>query len=377
MPKAKRKTKSNPPLAGLRILDLTRLLPGPMCTLFLADLGAEVIKVEEPGQGDPARYHPPLKKQVSSAFLLLNRNKKSVTLDLTEKTDRARFYALVKKSDVVVEGFRPGAAKRLGVDFASLRKKNPRLIYCSLTGYGQTGAKAEEPGHDINYLALSGVLEQLGPREKPAQGNFQIADLAGALVGAVGILSALYGKKRKARHVDVSLLESALALAAVPFSAWAAGKAPVRGGDILSGGVPAYNIYPTQDGKFLALGALEPKFWESACTALQKPEWRKLGLAGGEAGEKLIRELTELFRSQPQSHWLKIFQGHEACLSPVWDFSEAQEFLKARGTLFTANHPTEGPHLQLRSPVRMSGFEFAAELPAPALGEHNRDILKK
>ena len=367
------------PLAGLRILDLTRLLPGPMCTLFLADLGAEVIKVEEPGVGDYARLHPPIKERVSSAFLLLNRNKSSVTLDLNKETDRRRFYALVKTSDAVIESFRPGVTKKLKIDYATLKRRNPKLVYCSLTGYGQKGLRSQEAGHDINYLALSGLLEQMGSPDHPSLINFQIADLSGSLVAAVGILSALFDRQRggPGRYIDISLLQSALSLAVLPFSyLQATGKTPKRGLGILSGGIPGYNLYRTKDDKFMAVGALEKKFWTNLCLAIERKDLEHDGADFGKKGQQAQEELKKVFQTRTQDYWTRKFSKIEACVTPVLSFAEAFDFLKSKEMLVRTEHPTEGEIWQLSSPIRMSDFTFSADLPAPGLGEQNNRILK-
>lgn len=368
------------PLNGIRVLDLTRLLPGPVCTLFLADLGAEVIKVEEPLIGDYARNHPPKKNQMSGAFLQINRNKKSVTLDLAKTEDRDKFYKLVKKADVVVESFRPGVAKKLKIDYPALKKKNSKLIYCSITGYGQKGPMADEAGHDINYLALSGLLEQMGGPTAPSLINFQIADLSGSLVSAIGILSALFDLQRggPGRYIDISLMQSALSLAALPFSFWqTTGAGAERGKDILSGGIPAYNIYQTQDSKFMAVGALEKKFWDELCAVLGRPDLKKFGTHTGESGEKTREELAQIFKSNTQSYWTKKFSSVEACVSPVHSFEEAFEFLKKKEMIVKAKHPTEGDVWQLSNPIKMSGYKFKVKQPAPGLGQDNKRIFEK
>src|SRR5215470_1733185 len=264
------------PLAGIRVLDLTRLLPGAMATLHLADLGADVIKVEDTGVGDYSRSMGRVRKGMSDSFRLLNRNKRAMRLDLKQPRGREAFLRLAQRADVVVEGFRPGVVAKLGVGYDAVSAVNPRIVYCSISGYGQDGPYTQSAGHDINYVGYAGIGDQIGTREGPVVPNFQIADLVGgALVPAMGILAALVDAKAsgKGRYVDVAMTDAALAHAVFPLLGFLErGKAPARGTGMLDGGLPCYNVYRTKDGQFMAVGALESKFWVSLCGILGCPD---------------------------------------------------------------------------------------------------------
>ncbi len=262
------------------MLDLTRLLPGPVCTLYLADLGADVIKVEDTGAGDYARNLGNRPGTVSAFYRAVNRNKRSIALDLKDARGRDAFLALAKDADVIVEGFRPGVVAALGVDYDAVAAINPRIVYAAISGYGQTGPRAHFAGHDINYLAHAGVLDQIGAHGgPPALCNLQIADLlGGAASAAIGLLAALLGAHRtgRGRYVDVAMADASLAhniFALHALEQW--GRVLPRGADLLTGGVPCYGVYPTQDGRWLAVGALEEKFWQALCATHRAPRSRR------------------------------------------------------------------------------------------------------
>ena len=263
-------------LEGVRILDLTRLLPGAYCTLLLADLGADVIKIEEPGRGDYMRWMGPVVGEQSALFNALNRNKRSVVLDLKSDHGRTAFLKLAETAGVVVEGNRPGVMDRLSIGWEVLHTLKPSLVLCSITGYGQDGPMAMSAGHDLNYMAAAGALGLNGaPGGPPLPLGVQVADLGGGgMGGAIAILAALFDVSRGGggRHLDVAMMEGALAwTAAVAADAAAGGTAPERGRGRLTGGIPCYRVYSCADG-YLSVGALEPKFWEALCTALDRPD---------------------------------------------------------------------------------------------------------
>jgi alpha-methylacyl-CoA racemase len=287
-------------LKGLRVLDLSRHFPGPVCAHYLAELGAEVIKIED---DDYLRSFPVLYKQVNSS-------KKILKLNLKDEKNREQFLKLVKKSQVVIESFRPGVMKKLKLDFKVLKKANSKIILCSLTGYGQKGARSQEVGHDLNYLAYAGVLSQIGESGKaPAVPGFPIADLTGAVTAALAIVSARLAKK--SCHIDISLMESALSLNLMLLE----GK--TRGEGILNGGTPCYSVYETKDGQYMALAALEKKFWLKFLELAGKGELRDFHLAFGEKADFVRRELTELFKTKTRDEWQQIFAGQETCCTPV------------------------------------------------------------
>jgi alpha-methylacyl-CoA racemase len=291
------------PLAGIRILDLTRLLPGPVTTLHLADLGAEVIKIEDPQVGDYARTLGTGQGEDSAYFRMINRNKQGLRLDLKKPEGVEVFMRLAREADVIIESFRPGVMDKLGVGYAAIAAVNPKIAYCSISGYGQDGPYKDLAGHDINYLGYAGVLDQIGSAGgNPAIPNFQIADLlGGAMTAAMGILAAVIEAQRtgQGRYIDVSMTESVLAH--TYFSMLRlndAGQSAPRGTDLLSGGLPCYATYRCADGKHMAVGALEGKFWKTACEVLGHPDWLKR-----QWDASLRGELAELFATRPRDEW--------------------------------------------------------------------------
>jgi crotonobetainyl-CoA:carnitine CoA-transferase CaiB-like acyl-CoA transferase len=362
----------------LRVLDLSRLLPGPWASLVLADLGADVVKIEDPGGGDYMRYTPPIHGDVSLPFASLNRGKRSVSLDLKNKDDRALFLELAKVADVVLESFRPGVMARLGLGWEVLSKANPKLVLCSISGYGQNGPYREKAGHDINYLALSGVLGLLGAADgPPGQPNVQFADVAGGgLTALVGMLAALFERQRtgRGRWVDTSMTEGVMSAAVLSVGSALTSKAnPSRGEGTLSGEVPCYAIYRTRDDRYLALGALEPKFWAGFCHALGRPDLEDKGLVGGEEGREVKRAVGAIVAEQPLAHWVAHFAAHDACVEPVLTPREVVEhpLHVARGSFFDAAHGRAQ-----RTAVRFADREDPpAAGAAPGLGADRAAVL--
>ena len=320
------------PLSGIRILDLTRLLPGPACTRMLADWGAEVIKIEPP-EGDYAnRLGLPADApadQVAPLYSIVNRGKQVERLDLKSEAGRARLLSLVTESDALVEGFRPGVMTRLGLGYEALREHNAALVYCAITGYGSDSLWAHRAGHDINYLAMSGVLDQIGERGRPpAISNWQIADLAGgALAAAARICAALVQAKLSGQgsFVDISMTHEVAALNIIAEHGLALAAARPRGEDWLTGGWPCYGVYPTGDGRFLAVGALEEKFWHLLCEALQMPHLKALGCSEGIVALRVRKELADRFATQSLAAWTEFFDGIDCCVTPVLTLAEARE----------------------------------------------------
>lgn len=356
------------PLAGVRILDLTRLLPGPLATQHLSDYGAEVIKVEDTGAGDYARTMGAMGGDTSWFYQVANRNKRSLRLDLKQARGRELFLRLVETADVVVEGFRPGVMERLGLGHAALAACNPRVVSCSITGYGQTGPYAARAGHDINYLGYAGVLDQLGcAGGPPALSNLQIGDLLGGTMGAVmGILAALFDARRsgRGRHVDVSMTDASLAHMIFPLTeVLAQGGVKPRGEDLLTGGVPCYGVYETADGRHMAVGALEEKFWQLLCTTFGRPDLVPGHLATGEEGARVRAELAAIFRGRDQRAWVDVFDRVDCCVTPVLRLEESlrDPQLQARGMVTEV-----GGVCQFGPAVRMGDMPPMAHRPAPA-----------
>jgi alpha-methylacyl-CoA racemase len=373
----------NKPLHGIRVLDLTRLLPGPVATLHLADLGADVIKIEDTGAGDYARGMGHGVDGMSDLFRMVNRNKRGLKLDLKQPHGREVFLNLAAAADVVVEGFRPGVVDRLGIGYAAVAAINPRIVYCAISGYGQTGPYRERAGHDINYMGYAGVADQIGAAGgPPALSNFQIGDLlGGSLTPVMGILAAVIDAKNsgQGRYVDVAMTDAVLSHAVIALSGvTATGNATARGSDTLSGGLPCYNIYRTSDSRYMAVGALEKKFWETLCDTLGRPDLKPSHLVYGEDAASAKSLLASIFAGKTQGEWSAIFVKADCCVSPILPMQEAitNEQLRARGMIIDASAGT-GPVTQFAPPLKMSGFDFAIERQAPEPGEHSEEVLRE
>ncbi|PIU66209.1 MAG: formyl-CoA transferase [Armatimonadetes bacterium CG07_land_8_20_14_0_80_40_9] len=382
------------PLEGIKVLDLSRLLPGGFCTLLLADMGAEVVKVEDPKGGDYIRWMPPFINKESAYFLALNRNKKSIKLNLRSKMGKEVFLKLSREYDVILEGFRPGVVNKLGISYEEIKRVNPKIIYCSLSGFGQDGPYRERVGHDINYIGIGGILSITGEKGgPPVIPGVQIADIGGGMLAAIAILASLVSKER-GEYIDVSMLDGVISwLVLVAGKYFADGKIPQRGEMQLSGELLGYNVYPTKDGKSISLGALEPKFWQNFCQSIKREDLIDKQFAEGEEKEKILKELKTLFQSKTQDEWGEFFKDKEVCSEPVNDlpsvFSHPQ--VKQRQMLFEIDHPTEGPIKQIGLPIKFSsaikhgqdqkagqspGVKEVRKNPPPGFGEHTEEILK-
>ena len=368
------------PLSGVRVLDLTRLLPGPVCTLHLADLGADVIKVEDTGAGDYARTLGASTGAPSAFFRMVNRNKRSVALDLKDARGRDAFLALARGADVVVESFRPGVVAALRVGYEATREVRPSIVYASISGYGQTGPRAHAAGHDVNYLGVAGVLDQTGVRGgAPALSNLQIADLlGGALTAAVAILAGVVHAQRtgRGRYIDVAMADAVLAHNIFALHALEQrGRTAPRGEDLLTGGVPCYGVYPTKDGRWLAVGALEDKFWRTLCATLGRSDLAGHGLAIGDEGARVRAELEAVFRTRTLAEWVRRFEGVDACVTPVATLDEAlaDPQFASRGMVVT---DADGAR-SYAPPWTMPDSPFRIARPAPVQGEHTREVLRE
>ena len=372
------------PLEGVRVLDLTRLLPGPVLTLHLADLGADVIKIEDTGAGDYARTLGMPPGRTAPVFLAINRNKRGMTLDLKQAEGVRVFLELARTAHVVVEGFRPGVVDRLGVGYEAVKAVNPAIVYCAISGYGQTGPYRDLAGHDLNYCSLAGLTDQIGEAGRdPVIPNFQIADiLGGALVPAMGILAALYDAQRsgQGRYVDVAMSEGVFAHNVQALSAVALrGRANGAGDDLLSGREACYRVYRTADGRHMAVGALEAKFWNEVCDVVGRPDLKPHHWAAGGDPSLAIPALQAVFAARTQAQWVEAFNGHDCCVTPVKPFEEALDDPQhaARGMVVRSPHPTEGDVLQIAPPLKLSDYTFEVKRPAPAPGEHTDELLRE
>ncbi len=362
------------PLTGITVLDLTRLLPGGFCTLVLADLGADVIKIEEPGRGDYLRFMPPLGHTQSALFTALNRGKRSLTLNLKSPEGCGLLLELARGADVLIDGYRPGVLARLGLPHEALRAANPQLIMCAITGYGQHGPLAGRAGHDLNYLGYAGALGLFAPRGggPPIVPGIQLADIGGgALAAALGILAALLERQRTGagQVLDISMTGGVLhwlALAAAEF--WATGEAPAGGRGPLSGGYACYSVYATADDRALTVAAVEPHFWANLCRALGREAFIPLQYAPWPEQARLFAELDALFRQRPLDAWMELLAGADVCVGPVLTLPEGLALHGAR--LITLDQPGEGRLRQIGGL-----FGTAVARPAPALGEHTAEVL--
>jgi crotonobetainyl-CoA:carnitine CoA-transferase CaiB-like acyl-CoA transferase len=384
------------PLEGIRVLDLSRLLPGGFCSLLLADFGADVLKVEDTGAGDYIRWAPPYYEGAedsakSAMFLSLNRNKRSIRIDLKSEAGREVLLRLVGGYDVMLESFRPGVLDRLGVGYERMREVNPGIVYCSISGYGQSGPKRDASGHDMNYLGLIGLLGLTGEGDgmggHPIQAAGQIADLGGgALMAAFGILAALRERDGGPDHpgsgqgqlVDVSMADGALSwLAMVAGQYFADGKVPKRGEQMLAGSIVCYRPYECADG-WVSLGALEPKFWQAWCRGVGREDLieKQFEKPGSDAHAQVV----EVFKGRTRAEWTQFATEHDCCLEPVLELDEAlaSKLVREREMVVTLDQPgVQDGVRQLGIPVKLDRTPGEHNrLPGPGLGEHTEDVLR-
>jgi crotonobetainyl-CoA:carnitine CoA-transferase CaiB-like acyl-CoA transferase len=360
------------PLAKIRVLDLTRLIPGAIATLMLADLGADVIKLEDPNGGDYARWLGPAVDGSSVFFRANNRAKRSVILNLKESEGVAVLKKLVEKADVLVEGFRPGVMARLGCDYESLRLINGGLVYCALSGWGADGPYAQHANHDLNYVARAGLT---GAMATPQVMGGQFADVGGAYIAVAGILAALFRRERtgEGAFVDAALAESALPFMLYNWTeALSMGARPGHG--YLSGGMACYHVYTAHDGEPVALAALEEKFWANFCAAIERPDLVE-GYLDPDRQSYLIREVSGIFSTRPAAEWESLLADKDCCFSPVAVPNAIQRdpHFQMRGMLGV--HADGTPWM--RSPVRVSGSVPSIENRVPGYGAHTAEVLRE
>ena len=358
-------------LAGTRVLDLSRLLPGPYCSMILADHGADVLRIEARRfAGDPLPLHS------------LHRNKRHMSLNLKTGEGHEIFYQLARTADVVLEGFRPGVAARLGVDYETLRELNSRLVYCSISGYGQTGPRRDVAGHDVNYMAYSGALSLMGPPGAPPLiPGLQVADVLAGLNAATGILLALLARGRtgQGQYVDVAATDSVLAALPIPATLyWLTGQVPTPGDWLLAHHYPFYNTYETADGKYIAAGALESHFWQALCEHLGAPEYSALQYDEGRR-EEIIAFLREAFKEKTRDEWLAELGNLRVCIAPVLELPEAfaDEQTQAREMVTTVIHPTQGEMPLLGVAVKLSDTPGTVRTPPAEFGTHTQEVLRE
>src|SRR4030042_1493091 len=331
-----------------KMLDLSRLLPGPYCSLLLADLGMEVLKIEDPELGDYMRGMGPVRKKDSAYFLALNRNKKSMLLNLKVKEGKEIFNRLIDTYDILLEGVRPGVMDRLGIGYQELKSRNPGVIFCSLSGYGQDGPYKERSGHDINYIGLGGILELTGPKDgDPTIPGAQIADIGGGgMMAAIAILAAIVHREKtgEGQYLDVAMHDGVISWLSIHAGRYFMdNELPKRGEMHLSGRFACYQVYPTKDGRHISLGALEPKFWKNFCETIGREDL-VLKQFIEEERVQIIEEIRELFKTKTQKEWVEFFKNVDACLEPILSLGEVfkHPHVLHRKMVIAYEHPVEG-----------------------------------
>lgn len=368
-------------LQGIKVLDLTRLTPGEFCTLILADLGAEVIKVEEPTRGDYIREFPPLINGVSIWHIMLNRNKKSITLNLKDEREREIFLELSKTADVIVESFRPGVVKRLGIDYETIKDVNPRIIYCSISGYGQDTSYASRAGHDLNYISQAGILS-LSPKTRedvPAIPPILIADLTGGVMAAVGILAALIQREKTGRgvYLDISMVDTSLFWNITNIAVGIAlDRQPTEEDIRVLGGFGCYNVFKTKDNRYITFGALEEKFWGNLCRALGLEDLIPKQYSREDRVD-VIKKLRDVLGQKKLDELMEILNKVDTCVAPVLTVPEVlnSKYVKERKIIAEYTHPKIGKIKMLLLPIKINGEFPKVYLHAPDLGENNREYL--
>jgi alpha-methylacyl-CoA racemase len=358
-----------------------------MATLHLADLGADVIRIEAVRKEEQDEAIDVAEKDAPHVGkwvpILVNRNKRSISLDLKQPRGRDIFLRLAQKVDVIVEGFRPGVVDRLGIGYRDIEAINPRVVYCSISGYGQTGPACEFAGHDINFMAVAGVADQTGSADGgPVLANLQVGDLlGGSLTAVMGILAGLIDVQAhgRGRHFDISMTDSLLAHSVVELSTMlATGATANRGQDSLSGGLACYNFYLTRDGRYLAVGALEPKFWDRLCEAVQRPDLRPKQFACKVEASRVCDELRAIFGAHDLSYWTERLHGVDCCVTPVLRVDETMEsdLIKHREMVIQTERQDGARIKQFALPLKATDFIFSVDRPAPRCGEHTDEILR-
>jgi len=370
-------------LEGLVVLDFTRLLPGPFCTQLLANLGADVIKIEDPALGDYMRSVPPLVDGTSYPFLMVNRGKRSLAVDLKTSEGQDILRQLSRRADVVVEQFRPGVMARLGASYDDLAMMNPRIVYCSFSGYGQTGPYKDLPGHDLNFEALAGILAvtRSGSDPRPAIPGVPIADLAGGFNAALAILAALRTRDRTGRgeFIDLSIYDTTIALMVLGLARYfATGEEPIAGETLLTGTFPFYALYETKEGRWLSVSAVEPKFWVRMCELVGAPELSERQFAEEPDRAAVAKTLAARFREKTLAEWERLFEPERLPIAPVKRLPEVVEdpHVAARNLLPAVDIPGLGKRRVIAHPAKHAVTTTANPVRVPKKGEHTEEILR-
>lgn len=369
-------------LQGLKILDMSRLLPGPYCSMMLADFGADVIKIEDPQLGDYCRDFEPQIQGASMWHLLLNRNKRSLAIDLRNPAGKDLFLQLVAQADIVMEGYRPGVLDKLGVGYSVAAKTNSRIIYCSITGYGKIGPYVQDAGHDLNYVSLAGITAMSGNKDgSPAVPGVLASDMSAGMQAAIAILIALRHRDQtgEGQEIDISLHNTALSqLPTAASCLFGDGSVTARGTHWFTGSQPNYNIYQTADNRYLAVGCLEDKFWQNMCIAMQRAD-----LIANIHDEQLfgstIQELQSEFLKKSAVEWVQIFAGKDTCVTHVLTYAEAAQdpHCLANEMVIEIADAKYGKHRQIGFPMKLSKTPASIERHAPEKGEHSEEVLRE
>lgn len=369
------------PLEGIRVLDLSQLLPGSLCSQMLADLGADVVKIENPGGGDSFRYAAPLVQTQGSYFHIANRNKKGMSLNLKAPEGLNIFKKMSQNADILLENFRPGAIGKMGLGYDDLKTINPRLIYCSLTSFGQDGPHRDRAAHDLDVLSLSGILDLLGLQgEQPVVPVVQFAGVSASMNAMIGILAALFMRERtgQGQHIDAAILDGLTPFLSLIMAQYMTdGQLPRRGETNLGGGAVNYNVYKTKDGKYISLGCVEEKFWKGFCEAIEREDLISAWSLPVTEQEEIIAEVRTIFAGKTRREWLILLEQFEICFAPVNNLREAlaDPQIIHRELWFKALHPREGSIPQQGFPVKFSECRPGWRTHPPDLGEHTGEIL--
>lgn len=372
-------------LEGIRVLDLSRQLPGPYCSMLLADLGADVLRIDDPGFGMGDRPRVAAAEKPDPGFAQLSRNKRSLGLNLKPEAGKQIFYQLAREADVILEGFRPGVTTRLKIDYETLRALNPRIIYCSLSGYGQDGPYSSHVGHDINYMGIAGALGIGGddPDRPPQIPGTQVADIGGGgQMAAIGILAAIVARARTGRgqHIDIAMMDGVVSWLGMHLGMWwgsGSEKSPRRGEMLLNGAYPFYTTYQCADGKYVSIGAIEPWFWATLCRHLGHEEFIAQQYASGEQRQHIFKTLRAIFQTKPRDQWVAELQHQDICAGPVNDFAETTRDpqVLAREMIVDWTDEQGTAHKLVGIPVKLSETPGSIRTYAPSLGQHTAETL--
>ena len=374
--------KRKGPLKGIRVLDLTQLYPGPLGTMMLADLGADVVRLEHPSRPDLVHLLPPFIGKESTAYLSLNRSKRSLALDTGNEEGRQVFFDLVKTADVVVEQFRPGVLDKIGIGYDQAIPFNPRIIYVSITGFGQDGPYRKKAGHDINYISLAGLLSHVKKGEDVVLPGFQTADVVGGgYMSVIACMAALWCREKtgKGQKIDVSMMDGILPMLTLQLAQYWGSQGNKEFINFLDGSFPFYGVYECADGKCVSLGALEQKFWAGFCQMANKPEWLPLQFPVGGEIRKVREEVAGLFKTKSRDEWLKLAEVYDICLSSIHEIEdlEMDPQLQARQMIIETEHENGLKLKGVGIPIKFSESKPDKPEPAPAVGQDSIEILKE